>query len=178
MPEPSSSSEVATSSDIPSTSSLEVTSSSASPSPTPTPIQAVVNPGFEDATQAPWVLFPGNYQFVNTGDPQYGVKTPRVARGQGLFASIRQIPSFPAGNYAIRFDIKVEGNEPERCTIQLTGIANIAYGRAVDQNWHTYTYSLTSNGNDNQFIRIVVSCDAYPQSGWVYFDNIYIDTST
>jgi len=136
----------------------------------------VVNPGFEDATQAPWVLFPGGYQFVNTGDPQYGLKTPRIARGSGLFASIRQIPSVPAGNYLVQFSIKVEGSDPSQCFIQLTGIAEYAYGPAADQEWKEYSYSLTTAGSDNQFIRIVVSCNPTPQSGYVYFDNITIKT--
>ncbi|EMD90121.1 hypothetical protein COCC4DRAFT_68087 [Bipolaris maydis ATCC 48331] len=139
-----------------------------------TPAQAVTNPGFEDSSTAPWILFPGGYEIFNTGNPQYGLKTPRIARERGLFASIRQIPTILPGNYLIEFSIKVEGPDPSKCLVILTGIAQMEYGGAPNSDWNTYSYTLASAGSNNQFIRIVVSCASTPQSGYVYFDNITV----
>jgi hypothetical protein len=133
----------------------------------------VINPFFEDATTSPWYLFPvGGYTLVNTGDPQYGSKTPRVDRTAALFASVRQVPVFDAGTYTARFSVKVEGPDPNKCYVSLTGVAEQSFGTATDGNWNTYTKTFTSTAPNRQFYRVVVSCEQSPQTGFVYFDNL------
>jgi hypothetical protein len=144
--------------------------------PTPTPVgQVVINPGFEDATVAPWILYPfDKYEIVDTGDPKYGSKTPRTPRVGSQF-TVRQIPSFPAGTYVLRFSIKVEGPNPENCQLYSTHLGSQSFGAVQTNDWVTQSVTFTTTQPTNtEYVRIVLGCGISAQTGFVYFDNLTI----
>jgi hypothetical protein len=94
----------------------------------------------------------------------------RVERTPGFFASIRQVVTTVAGTYTAEFSVKIEG-PLNKCRVSLTGQTEQLYDPATTQDWVKYRTTFTTEGVQD-FVRIVVTCDASPQSGIVWFDNV------
>ncbi|KAF7672400.1 hypothetical protein GT037_009431 [Alternaria burnsii] len=130
-------------------------SSTPSPSPSPSPpepTQLIINPGFEDPTSSPWILFPGDASIVASTDPQYGSKSMRVPRRAGLFTSVRQVPQVSeAGTYTASFSVKIDGTVGAPCFVQLTGLIEQNYGQVEVQEWTKFSGTAALAAGNNQF---------------------------
>lgn len=82
------------------------------------PYQAIVNPGFEDASSNSWIT--DGWELIDTQNSKYGLRTAQTDRSPA--ATISQVTYLPKAKYILTFHAQITGDSPNLCSISVEGV--------------------------------------------------------